>query len=98
MNRLLRLFFALFFLAASAQQIAAQDLTQKIRGSVVDNDSKIPLIGATVLVVGSDPILGASTDIDGRFSVEGVPVGRHDLVIQYLGYEPKSIQQIELSS
>ncbi len=98
MNRLLRLFFALFFLAASAQQIAAQDLTQKIRGSVVDNDSKIPLIGATVLVVGSDPILGASTDIDGRFSVEGVPVGRHDLVIQYLGYEPKSIQQIDVGS
>jgi hypothetical protein len=94
----LRLFYLILLTACLTTATVAQDLTQTIRGSVIDRDSKIPLIGATVLIIGSDPILGASTDIDGRFSVVGVPVGRHDLVIQYLGYEPKSVLQIDIGS
>ena len=78
--------------------VQAQDLTQTIRGSVVDVDSRIPLIGATVIVLESDPILGASTDVDGRFSIANVPVGRRDLQIQYLGYEPKMVTQIDVGS
>ena len=76
----------------------AQDLTQSIRGSVTDQDTKIPLIGATVMVVGSDPIIGASTDIEGRFTLQNVPVGRHDIQLQYLGYEPKLVLQLDVGS
>ena len=98
MNRLLCAFLALTSLDFADTTVFAQELTQVVRGSVLDQDSKIPLIGATVFVVGSDPILGSSTDVDGRFSITGVPVGRHDLVFQYLGYEPKSIPQVDVGS
>lgn len=98
MNQLSRLFFVFTLLTLIVCSVHAQDLTQTIRGSIIDQDSKIPLIGATVLVIGSDPILGASTDVDGRFSIKNVAVGRHDLMVQYLGYEPKPIQQLDVGS
>ncbi|MBP9151060.1 MAG: TonB-dependent receptor [Flavobacteriales bacterium] len=98
MNRISGAFLFLILLSFIDGTIYAQELTQIVRGSVIDQDSKIPLIGATVFIVGTDPILGASTDLDGRFSITGVPVGRHDLVVQYLGYEPKSIPQVDVGS
>ena len=42
------------------------------------------LIGATVRVVGS--VIGASTDLDGKFRL-GVPPGRIRLLVTYIGYE-----------
>ena len=78
--------------------LRAQDLIQTIRGEIVDSDSRMPLIGATIIVLGSDPIIGVSTDIDGRFSINNVPVGRQNLVVQYIGYEPKNILQIDVGS
>jgi hypothetical protein len=72
--------------------------TQNIRGTVADIDSKAPLIGANVLVVGSDPVLGASTDVNGNFSIKNVPIGRHTLQISYIGYNSKTLSNIELSS
>ncbi|MCF8465275.1 MAG: carboxypeptidase-like regulatory domain-containing protein [Flavobacteriales bacterium] len=98
MNRNTGAFLFLIWLSFLDGTIYAQELTQIVRGSVLDQDSKIPLIGATVFIVGTDPILGASTDLDGRFTITGVPVGRHDLAIQYLGYEPKSIPQVDVGS
>ncbi len=38
-----------------------KDLTQTIRGKVIDVDSRTPLIGATIILLGSDP-----TNIDLR--------------------------------
>ncbi len=93
---LLLLGFLVQFLDPQASY--GQQLTQKIRGEVIDQDSKIPLIGATVIVLDSDPILGATTNIDGRFSISKVPVGRRSIHIKYLGYEPKLILEIDLGS
>lgn len=89
-------FFFLFL--ASVTSTFAQDLTQTVRGFVYDQDSHVPLIGATVVVLETDPIVGATTDVDGRFELKGVTVGRHDLFVQYLGYEPKTISQIDVGS
>ncbi|MFT4982846.1 MAG: hypothetical protein ACI9UR_002724 [Bacteroidia bacterium] len=88
----------LVLLNLGGECLRAQDLAQTIRGEIVDSDSRMPLIGATIIVLGSDPILGASTDIDGRFSIYNVPVGRQNLVVQYIGYEAKSISQIDVGS
>ena len=41
--------------------------TQTIRGTILDQDSKMPLIGANIMVANSDPIMGTTTDLDGRF-------------------------------
>ena len=67
---------------------------QTIKGTVVDQQSELPVIGATVELVTVEPTKGAVTDMDGRFSVEGVPVGRHELRIAYLGYETVTIPNV----
>ena len=52
---------------------------QNIRGTIADEQSTAPLPGVTVLVIGSDPLIGTSTDMDGNFVLTGVPIGRVDL-------------------
>lgn len=76
----------------------AQEVTQTVYGTVVDEDTQNPLIGATVIVLNSEPILGASTDVDGRFVIYNVPIGRRDFQFKYLGYETRSVQQIDVGS
>ncbi|MGL1887624.1 MAG: carboxypeptidase-like regulatory domain-containing protein [Reichenbachiella sp.] len=73
-------------------------LTQTIRGIVLDQDSQRPLIGATVLVVGSDPIIGAMTDIDGHFRLERIAVGRVSLAMSYIGYKNKMMSNLIVNS
>lgn len=71
-----------------AAKVGAQSLMQTIRGQVRDIDTQIPLTGATVVLQFGDGSLGGVTDLDGKFRFEAVPVGRFDLAVNYLGYEP----------
>lgn len=73
-------------------------LFQTVRGTIVDSDSKLPLMFATILVVGSDPLIGATTDMQGKFRLEKVPIGRIALQLSYVGYEGKTIQNIIVNS
>ncbi len=57
-----------------------------IAGSVVDRQTKTPLVAANVLVEGTRR--GAVSGPDGRFSIANVPVGSYSLVFRYMGYEP----------
>lgn len=75
--------FLIFSLSSYAQQ-----LTQTIKGRVLDKITEEGLPGASVLVENSDPLLGSAADIDGYFKIENVPVGRVTLKVNYLGYEP----------
>lgn len=78
--------------------LSAQELTQTVRGRIVDIESKQPLIGASVVVLQSDAFLGSSTDIDGYFEIKNVPVGRHDIKATYLGYEEQILSQVLVST
>ena len=79
-------------------QTKAQEFFQNIRGTITDKDSKMPLIGANIMIQNTDPVLGASTDVDGYFKIEKVPVGRHNIVVTYLGYEPAVLSSILLTT
>ncbi len=74
------------------------DYKQTIRGVLRDTDTKKPLIGATIVVFNSDPLIGSLTDIDGRFRLERVPIGRASLKISYVGYEPLTIPNLVVNS
>lgn len=71
--------------------IASSDLlgqsTQTVRGTIRDEMTKEPLIGVTVLITTIDPPKGSSTDTDGNFRIDDVPVGRHNIRVSYVGYE-----------
>ncbi|MCG8701820.1 MAG: carboxypeptidase-like regulatory domain-containing protein, partial [Bacteroidales bacterium] len=76
----------------------AQMLTQTIRGSVVDIDSKSPLVGVTLYIEGSDPVVGTITDNHGNFKFMNLPVGRYTIVSNYMGYESKISPNLLLGS
>lgn len=76
----------------------AQNLSQTIRGTVTDKETKMPLPCANIIIVDSDPIKGATTDIKGKFRLENIAVGRHSLKISFLGYDDIILKNIEVSS
>lgn len=82
LNRICFVFLCLFPCFAYAQ-----NPTQVIKGTVIDKDTRQTLIGATVSILGSDPMIGTVTDIDGQFRLENIPVGRQVLQCAYLGYQ-----------
>jgi len=79
-------------MVALATQVLAQ--TQVVKGKVLDATAEYPLIGATVRVLGTDPIIGTTTDLEGSFRLENVPIGRQTLVVQYVGYKDISIPNL----
>ncbi len=99
MNRLIT-FFILVSLVLAASTLFAQDelQTQTVTGEVIDADSEMPLIGATIKLIGSDPVLGVTTDLDGAFRLEGVPVGRQSFEISYIGYKTSTVNNILVSA
>src|SRR5689334_4450474 len=85
-------------LIAFAITTFSQPIQQTVRGTIVDKDSQMPLIGAAVYVVGSNPAIGAVTDIDGNFRLLNVPVGRVTLKVTFMGYEEQTIPNLLVSS
>src|SRR3989304_373210 len=85
---------ALLTLCLGLGTCSAQNFTQTIRGDVIDLDSKSGLPGANIVLAGSDPLIGAVTDLDGKFRLENVTVGRQNFKISYLGYEDAWLNNI----
>ncbi|UKN00526.1 carboxypeptidase-like regulatory domain-containing protein [Paracrocinitomix mangrovi] len=85
---------AFILLFISAQLMWGQDLTQNIRGTVVDSESKFPLVGTKVKVTDVEPVLGGICDENGNFAITNVPIGKHTLEISSIGYMTKSITVI----
>ncbi|MDZ4700559.1 MAG: TonB-dependent receptor [Rhodothermales bacterium] len=77
---------------ASAQQ--TPPLFQTVRGVVLDRDSRAPLPGANILIVGIEPVMGTTTDSEGRFVVPHVPVGRRQIRASFLGFEPALLPEV----
>lgn len=90
--------YALFCLLFCSFVATGQGINKTIRGTVTDKETYEPLIGARVIIVGTDPLIGGVTDVDGKFRLEEVPVGRHTIQITFLGYEDYLQQNIDLSS
>ncbi len=90
--------FYFLFLFTSARALVAQPVTQVVRGTVTDAASKTPVPGASILVLNSSPVLGTTTDKDGRFRLTQIPVGRVSLRLTFVGYEPLFVQDITVNS
>lgn len=87
-----RTFYSLLFAFFLPFLLAGQ--TQTLRGTVYDQQSESPLIGATVQLLTNAEAIGATTDLNGRFTLKNVPVGRQALRITYLGYEPQTVSNL----
>lgn len=70
-----------------------------IRGTVTESASGLEVIGGNVKVISeSDDVpIGASTDFDGKYSIEGLPAGTYTLECTYIGFAPQRITDIKVA-
>lgn len=83
--------------AVQAQEPAGKG---KINGVVIDGGNRQPVEFATVALTepnSEKPINGAICDDKGRFSITKVPAGTYWLVISFIGYENKVVENIIIS-
>jgi hypothetical protein len=76
----------------------AQTLTQTVKGSVTDQTTREALVGAHIILVGSDPIKGTTVGLDGTYNLADVPVGRQSLEFRMVGYQPLLVTEILVTS
>ena len=62
---------------------------QTVTGSVRDQATGNPVVGAQVFIEGSD--LGTLTQSSGRYLLVNVPTGTQTLTVQFLGYRSESV-------
>ena len=85
MKRKLMLLLACLFVGIGL--VTAQ--TQKVTGVVISEEDGQPVIGASVLVKGTQ--IGAITGVDGDFTLPNVPSSAKTLVISYIGMKTQEV-------
>ena len=85
MKRKLMLLLACLFVGIGL--VTAQ--TQKVTGVVISEEDGQPVIGASVLVKGTQ--IGAITGVDGDFTLPNVPSSAKTLLISYVGMQTQEV-------
>lgn len=75
-----------------------QRSSQNIRGTVRDVASNTPLPFCTVVIPNTNPQLSATTNEEGEFAIKDVAVGRYNVEVSYVGYNPVIIREILVTS
>jgi len=78
--------------------LKSQTLTQTVRGKVYDSESQTTLPGANIVILGTTPLLGGISDIDGVFKVPNVPIGRYNIQIGFIGYDIITIPEVLITT
>lgn len=88
----------ILFLLFSFTFLQAQNATQVVKGTIIDQQSELPLIGVAIELISVEPIRGEVTDIDGQFILQNVPVGRQAFRVSYLGYNTITIPNVVVTA
>ncbi len=83
-----RVLFLLTFICMGIGMATAQ--TSKISGKVYSEADGEPVFGASVFVIGTAGV-GASTDMDGNFTIENVPASATTLRVSYVGMSTQEV-------
>ena len=83
--------FLLFFFFITSTYLGST--SGKITGYVKDKDTGEPLIGANIIIEGSQ--IGAATNADGYFVILNVPPGTYSLKVSYIGYATLIIKNVK---
>ena len=84
-------FVALFYVSPSQAQVAT------ITGTVKDRSTQEMLIGVNIVLENTDPIVGTTTDPDGRFKLSAEP-GSYNITATFVGYKAQTRFNVLLTS
>jgi len=93
-TRLYSRIFLTFLLLISISSFAQQT----VRGRIIDLDSKQPLAFAGIRLIQGSSTIGTTSDIDGNFVLQNVPIGQQSFSISSIGYESKTISNVKVTA
>jgi outer membrane receptor for ferrienterochelin and colicin len=76
------------------QALYSQAPTGTVSGVVKEQGSGATLPGVNVVVEGT--LRGTSTDIDGKFKIEGIAPGKYNLVLTFISYKTIVVEGVEV--
>lgn len=79
--------FYVLFCFLTIGTIIAQN--RSVSGVIVSSEDNEPVIGATVVVVGSQ--IGTVTDVDGKYTLGRVPAGAKTIKVSLIGFKTKEV-------
>jgi hypothetical protein len=85
-------YLALAVLVIAGIALAAN--TGSVRGRVTDKQTSEPLIGASVVIDGTE--LGIATDLNGQYQIINVPPGSHSVTASYTGYNDQRVTGVQV--
>lgn len=91
-NVLWRLCVAMLLLCPTA---VLAGTTGKIAGTVIDAANREPLIGANVVVRGT--YLGATTNLEGFYTINNIPPGKYTIIVSFIGYRKYTVTNVEVN-
>ena len=62
----------------------------RLKGTITDSSSNGSLVGANVYVIGTS--LGAASDLEGKYILNDIPLGEHNVKVSYIGYKTKNFK------
>ena len=74
-----------------------QQFTQTIRGVIIDSDSKLSIPGVNIILLDSSRT-GTTSDVNGKFRLENIAIGRVTLQFSFIGYKTKIISNLIVNS
>jgi len=88
----------MFFVFSIIQTGISQEITQNITGIIRDNITGETLPGANIILIDSDPIIGTSSNAEGKFVLKNIPIGVVSIRISYVGYQTVEVMNRDLRS
>ncbi len=86
------------FIGFGQDEKTEAELSQNVRGTIVDKVTQSPLPSASIKIIDSDPLIGTTTNVNGQFLLKDVAIGRISLEVSYIGYESIFINQLQVTS
>ena len=90
--------FIISLIIIVASNIYAQNITQSVRGQIINKQTQATLPGATIIILESNPVIATITDNNGYFLIENIPIGRISLRISYVGFNTIILSNLNLLS
>lgn len=78
--------------------LTAQNLTQTVRGTVVDKVSQSPVPNARIILINGDSTRTVVSDETGKFTLTSVPVGNRTIKVTYSGYKDALMQNLTVNA
>ena len=91
-----KIVFVVLFFLSEYPFAHAQTITQQLRGTLVDHQTKKPLTDVSVIIKESN--LASITDSNGNFSFKKLPIGKYDLIFLKVGFQNTQMTGVELNS